>query len=702
MVWPAGAQDGNSLLVDGGFELSPTGNGWSVDPSVAAEGKAFRSTTAIHSGRFSLEVAPTGQNTWATRLDSFALVQLIPADKLRGNPVYFGGYLWARDGATAILRIWTVGNSAIELREVRQVTGTSGPVLLRDVLDVPTDPSVTAIAVGCVVEGTTGAAYFDDVSVTTSPPDYVTALSSVNSGPALQATVDISPTEVTRRIPNSLYGVNIEWGWDAQGIWNEQAQAPYPGVIDLIQELGFSEFRFPGGILSDLYNWQDGTGPVADRPGPVTMPGGSLSTNGFGTDELLQLADATGANLMMTANVLTGTPDEAAAWMSYLTGHGHRVQNWEVGNELYLDFTQFTPPSANWTAEQYAQTFLQYATAMRAADPGVRLGAGLEYSLSPSAFRVHPNWEQTVLQIAGSQIDFVAVHNAFAPVLPIEDAGWDARTVYESLFAAPILIKQSLDQLSSIIDANAGPNAQRIGIGVTEWGPGFKIEPDSRWVDHLKTLGSAIYAADVLKAFIDSPRVERAHAFKLADGSAQGWIGVRNSAFLAKPVAQALEMYVKHFGTQRVNSLVASPTYESRSMGLVDAVQAVPYLDVVCSLDDSGQTLYVMAINKHIDRDIRATIELGGYMAYGTATVWTLNGTGVDANPGTQLPTYITWAPQTGIEPNPRIDDGGPGEVTLSPDTISLEGMRFEYTFPAHSVTSLVIPIAAIDGGSPQ
>src|SRR5262249_6548826 len=158
-----------------------------------------------------------------------------------------------------------------------------------------------------------------------------------------------------------------------------------------------------------------------------------LSSNAFGTDEALQLADAVGAHLMITANVLTGTPDEAADWIRYVKAGGHSVPRWEVGNELYLDFTQFTPPQPNWTADQYAHAFLNYATAMRAADPQVQLGAGLEYSLSPSAFRVHPDWEKTVLQEAASQIDFVAVHNAFAPVLPIEDAGWDGRTVYSTL-----------------------------------------------------------------------------------------------------------------------------------------------------------------------------------------------------------------------------------------------------------------------------
>jgi alpha-L-arabinofuranosidase len=696
---PATTPQPDSLINDGSFELSAIANGWVVDPTVATQGQSFRSTTAVNTGHFSMEVAPNSSNTPSNRLNAFGVSQFIPAASLRGKPVYFGGYLWARDGATAVLRVFTLGATAIELREVRQETGATGPVLLRDVMDVPTDPSVTTIVITCAVEGVVGAAYFDDVTLTTVMPDYVRSLSQVQTSP-IHASVTVTPNKEIRRIPATLYGINVEWGWDAQGVWNEQARAITPGVSDLMQNMGVTELRFPGGILSDLYHWSDGIGPPENRPGPVVMPGGSLSSNAFGTNEALQLADSVGANLMITANVLTGTPQEAADWVRYLKSSGHTVPRWEVGNELYLDFTQFNPPMNNWTAEQYASTFLQFATAMRAADPAIQLGAGLEYSLSPSAFRVHPDWEKTVLQNAARQIDFVAVHNAFAPVLPIEDAGWDGRTVYSTLFAAPLLVKKSLDRLSDEIDTYAGPYAPHITVSVTEWGPGFKIEPDSRWVDHLKTLGSGIYAADILKGFIESPRVMSAHAFKLSDGAAQGWLGIRDNAFVAKPVALALEMYSKHFGTRLIPCSTDVPGYESRSLGLVDAVNNVPYLDVVCSLDDSGQNLYIMGINKSFDQPVQTSIDMGSYRINGSTTAWTLNGTAVDANPGTDLPVYpgIPWAQQAGVDPNSRIDQGGPGEVSITSAAVSITGSQFVYAFPAHSITALIV---SIQGASP-
>lgn len=698
----SGAAAEPQLLINPSFELSPTQNGWSVDDSVRAKGRAFRSTSAVRAGKFSLELEPNAANSAEPRLATFGVVQFIPAANLRGKPVYFGGHLWARGGATAVLRVWTVGQQAIELREVRRDSGLPTPERLRDVFDVPADPGVTVLAIGCAVEGQTGAAYFDDLVVTTEQPEYIRTISTAQPGAPLPAQITVLPGSVGRAIPRTLYGTNIEWGWNAQGIWNEGLHRPNPGVTDLMKSMGVSTIRFPGGILSDLYHWKDGLGPVTSRPGPVRMPGGSSSRHSFGTDEALELAQSVGANLMITVNLLSGTPEEAADWVKYVKERGADVPLWEVGNELYLDFTSFDPPADNWDADRYADTFLRYAAAMKAVDPEIKLGAGLEYAFTRSAFRVHPGWEETVLRKAAPSIDFVSVHNGFAPVLPIEDAGWDGRTVYSSLLAAPILIKDSLDRLSNLIESTAGPHARHIDIAVTEWGPGFKIEPDSRWVDHLKTLGSALYVGSVLKAFIETPRVIASHAFKLSDGSAQGWIGVREQQFVAKPVAMAMQMYAQHFGTRFVNSSVAVEGYESRSLGHIEALPNVPYLDVVCSLNESGDVLYVMAINKHFDREIDGAISLAGHEANGTATAWTLNGKSLDAHPGTELPAIagFNWARQEGVGPNSRIDVGGPGEVEITEQSLgSLVGPHFTYRFPAHSITSIVIPIRS-DGSS--
>jgi hypothetical protein len=78
----------SNLLQDPGFELSPTRNGWLINPSIAANGVAVRSTTHQHSGLFSLELVPNAANVSTNPLAEYGVVQIIPAKGLLGKSLY--------------------------------------------------------------------------------------------------------------------------------------------------------------------------------------------------------------------------------------------------------------------------------------------------------------------------------------------------------------------------------------------------------------------------------------------------------------------------------------------------------------------------------------------------------------------------------------------------------------------------------------
>ena len=63
-----------------------------------------------------------------------------------------------------------------------------------------------------------------------------------------------------------------------------------------------------------------------------------------------------------------------------------------------------------------------------------------------------------------------------------------------------------------------------IGLAVTEWGPWFQVDPQGRYTDHVKTLGSALYVASTLKVFVEELReYERRRAGREArQGQGQG------------------------------------------------------------------------------------------------------------------------------------------------------------------------------------
>ena len=87
-----------------------------------------------------------------------------------------------------------------------------------------------------------------------------------------------------------------------------------------------------------------------------------------------------------------------------------------------------------------------------------------------------------------------------------------------------------------------------------------------------------------MKVIVEDPRTTIATAFKLVDALELSWIGVRNGALTAKAPYYAMQLFTQHFGSIVVSSQTKSPGYEARSLGWVDAVAFVPYLETVSSV----------------------------------------------------------------------------------------------------------------------
>jgi alpha-N-arabinofuranosidase len=680
-----------NLVQNPGFEQALPAGGWALDPAVSSQGIGGNSVFGVHSGRHSLRLVPNANNKTFFDGGSYGFAQSLDFNGLRGQPVYYGGWLMTQGAATAVIRV-IVGLSTGEVsyREVRVSTPGAQPTLLRDIIDVPDSDNIDRLVFSCVAEGTGGSAFFDDVFATTEiPASWSTALGIPDPGDPLVASVTIKADQVVRRIPRELFGQNAEFVYGGNGIWDETAGQFNPDMVRLGSDLGLGSLRFPGGFFSDFYHWSDGVGPPGLRPITRSMPGGSYTTNSFGTDEALQYADTIGGKLLITVNAGTGTAQEAADWVSYVNRDTTRVERWEVGNELYVDLSSLDPAATAMPPDVYANRYLEYARAMRAADPNIRIGAILDYKYSDVTYRPFPDWTQQVLKIAGPEIDFVAVHNAFAPALG-RDAGWSARTVYATMLAAPVLVKASLANLSKLIDSLMGPG-NKIEVAVTEWAPLFDTTLTSRFLDHPKTLVSALYCASILKALVEDQRTTVANAFKLVDALELSWIGLRDGAFTAKAPYYAMQLFTTHFGPNLLSSQTVSPGYDARSLGWVDQVPFVPYIEAVASRSDDGNSLYIIVINKHLDRDIQTSIAFPGFCALPDAKSWTLNGTALDANTGTQLwtPDGYTWTEQTSVAPGGRFYLGGPGEISVTQSAVTSAGSSLSLTFPAHSVTAL-------------
>jgi hypothetical protein len=244
------------------------------------------------------------------------------------------------------------------------------------------------------------------------------------------------------RLSAAPLGVNVA-PWD--GAYSGSGR----GVLQpLLSAAGIKQLRYGGGSYADFYDWQTNTSIgncLPDNPhASFTSPCASTNPLDFAT--LSQRARAIGANSFVTVNYGSGTPAEAAAWVTAAAhAKDEHVALWEVGNETYGCYEvdnelaeapahykgyrpatgsaagqyqtcpQATEGSAAGTktlATSYAANALRFLKAMKAADPSAVIGVPWAFGRSVSGAAVADNdeWNATVLAAVGADVGFVDAH----------------------------------------------------------------------------------------------------------------------------------------------------------------------------------------------------------------------------------------------------------------------------------------------------
>jgi hypothetical protein len=236
-------------------------------------------------------------------------------------------------------------------------------------------------------------------------------------------------------------------------------------IQPLLQAADIGLLRYGGGSYADYYDWQTnsdiqtciwgnpyGSFTGAPYPYDTTAPftGATCdSTDSLPFDQFSAQAKAIGAGSFVTVNYGSGTPAEAAAWVSHsLSTAGDSVALWEVGNETYgcwevnnwlaqppesfqgyqpNDYTSVNGVTENPTCPQvtqgdaqgtqtlatsYAVNARQFMVAMKQADPAAQIGVPWAFGSSVAGASVPDNteWNDTVLGQDGRYVSFVDAH----------------------------------------------------------------------------------------------------------------------------------------------------------------------------------------------------------------------------------------------------------------------------------------------------
>jgi len=321
-------------------------------------------------------------------------------------------------------------------------------------------------------------------------------------------------------------------------------------VVAALKDLHVPLVRWPGGCFADEYHWRDGIGPRNKRPVKVnTHWGGVPENNAVGTHEFFDLVEQLGAEAYVNANVGTGTPQEAAEWLEYMTGEGNativeqrrkngrdkpfRVHYYALGNEAW-------GCGGNMRPEYYADIYRHWATFLKAPAHNRPIliasgGNGMQTEWTEALSKGVPN------------VHAISHHAYTLPTGKWEKKG-AAVGFPESEWASTLGNVQHIEEMikanKAVLDKN-DPKG-KIGFYFDEWGSWYDPDPGSNpgFLVQRNTLRDALLAAlhfNVFHAHAD--RVKMTNIAQMVN-VLQAMILTSKDKLVLTPTYHAFKLYV--------------------------------------------------------------------------------------------------------------------------------------------------------------
>lgn len=385
-------------------------------------------------------------------------------------------------------------------------------------------------------------------------------------------------------------------------------------VAKLVGELGVTVVRYPGGNFVSGYEWEDGVGPVEQRPRRLNLAWRSLETNAFGLNEFLAWSALTKTEPMLAVNL--GTRGIQAAcnlleytnhpggtqWSDLRIAHGgaepYGVRLWCLGNEMDGPWQ-----IGHKSAEEYGRLAAETAKAMRRIDPDIELVA---CGSSNDAMPTFAAWEATVLEHTFEYVDYISAHAYF------EQVEEDRASFLASAHAMNHFIQGVIATADHV--AARKKSRRRLKLSFDEWNLFYRrrfVGPASvdwaeapRLMEDEYTVEDAVVVGSLLMTLLR-------HADRIGVGclaqlvnvlapirSEPGRVGWRQTIFYPF----ALTARHARGDVLRVEPLTQS--YDTEQYG------EVPLTDVVATRDPGSGEVTVFALNRDVAGGALLTIDL--------------------------------------------------------------------------------------------
>jgi len=441
------------------------------------------------------------------------------------------------------------------------------------------------------------------------------------------AAVTIDPAFAVAAVDPRLFGSFVEHlgrcvytGIYEPGHASADEQGFRQDVAELTRDLGVPIIRYPGGNFVSAYNWEDGIGPVGERPTRLDLAWRSIETNHVGVDEFQRWVGTVGAETMMAVNLGTRGIDGARSLLEYCNlrsgtywsdrrrsngaADPYGIKVWCLGNEMDGPWQIGHKP-----AHEYGRVAAETAKAMRLVDPSIELVAvGSSHSRMPT----FGSWEATVLTETYEYVDYVSMHSYY------EERSQDR----DSFLASAVDMDRFIDAVGATMDHVRAVRRQskRLHISFDEWNvwyqtrfPGeenLEILEAPPLLEDVYSVTDAVVVGSLLISLLrHADRVKIANLAQLVNVIAP---------IMTEPGGPAWKQTIYHpfaltsrYGRGTVLRVEPhSPVHDIAAYG------EVPVLDAVAVLQEDESGLVLFAVNRDqreettLDVDLRTMPEL--------------------------------------------------------------------------------------------
>jgi alpha-N-arabinofuranosidase len=398
-------------------------------------------------------------------------------------------------------------------------------------------------------------------------------------------------------------------------------------VVTALKALKVPDVRWPGGCFADEYHWRKGVGPQRT----VTLNpnwGGVIEPNTFGTHEFMDFLDQIGAEAYLSVNVGSGTPQEAAEWLEYLTtaqpttlakeraANGHpapyKVASLGIGNESW-------DCGGNMTPAYYLSQLKIYSRFVRNFNPAQQdKQQMLKIAVGPGGGESRwTEWTNAIMEAYQNHtwswdMNGLSMHSYTVVKWPPSYASVGfAETEYAQILKSTLEMNDLVEKHSAIMD-KYDPD-KKVALVVDEWGgwyaplpgstPGFLVQQNS--------LRDAVLAALNLNIFArHADRVRMANIAQMIN-VLQAMILTDKEKMVLTPTYYVYKMYVPFQDATFVPVTFDTGTYTHSDITL-------PRVDAIAAKDRAGK-LWLAITNVDPNRPAETEVSLAGTNAKSAA-----------------------------------------------------------------------------------